>query len=182
MLFIANDLKFTFFYLKIENLPSSFYFCHGSISLGPNSPITTFKRSFVNFSYISNGVKLFATSFHILWGIKRGGRKREEIKWQKNKSSLFLWVKVKDRVTEKWYVKWGWVGIVNEWWCLWKQQHSLKFDAQNWVSSTSSLIHSSLTFFTSIISLFTLHFKSYLFFFVPLPWLVLKWFTFFFPI
>ena len=73
-------------------------------------------------------------------------------------------MKVKDGVTEKWYVKWGWVGIVNEWWCLWKQQHSPKFDAQSWVSSTSSLIHSSLTFFTSIISLSTLHFKSYFFF------------------
>lgn len=70
------------------------------------------------------------------------GRKRGEMKWQEKKSNFFLFIgKSKGWSDRKSGMQNGLSDIVNEWWCLWKQQHSHKGNAQSWVSSTSSLMH-----------------------------------------
>lgn len=109
------------------------------------------------------------------------GRKRGEMKWQKKKSNFFLFIgKSKGWSDRKSGMQNGLSDIVNEWWCLWKQQHSHKGHSELGIIYFISYA-SSLTFFTSIISLFTLHFKSYLFLF-PFAWVgilfILKWFSF----
>lgn len=109
---------------------------------------------------LSNSVTLLGTLFQSPSIISRKkGREGQGERWNGRRRRAAFLVKVMEGVTEKWYVKCG-SGIVNEWWCLRKQQHSQSYCSELGIIYFISYA-SSLTFFTPIISLFTLHFESY---------------------